>query len=80
MRHNRVYQIIEEEFDNRLGLAVIETLLDYGIDNIKERTLDEDSPIGHRIVECANRIANECSKREILQYVVEEWGSILERG
>lgn len=86
MKHNKVYQIIEEEFDNRLGLSVILFLLSNGIKTIKneslnkylyEHTVAKDSSF--KFVTCAKRIANECTDIEILHYVTEEWGSILER-
>lgn len=83
---NRVYQIIEEEFDNRLGLSVILFLLDNGTTRIKNASLNKylcectsEKDIDYKLIKCAKRIANECTNREILQYVTEEWGWSLER-
>lgn len=84
---NRIYQIIEEEFDNRLGLSVILFLLDNGTTRIKNASLNKylcectsEKDPSYKLIVCAKRIANECTDREILQYVTEEWGSRLERG
>lgn len=86
MKGNKVYQIIEEEFDNRLGLTVIFYLLFNGLKNVKGEPLEKylancssEKEWGFKTIKCAKRIANECTNREILQYVTEEWGWSLER-
>lgn len=85
MKGNKVYQIIEEEFDNRLGLTVIFYLLFNGLKNVKGEPLEKylancssEKEWGFKAIKCAKRIANECSQKEILRYVIEEWGTRLE--
>lgn len=84
MKGNKVYQIIEEEFDNRLGLAVIFHLLSNGLKNVKGEPLEKylaycssEKEWGFKEIKCAKRIANECSDLEILRYIVGVWGPIL---
>ena len=71
MKGDKVYSIIEKEFDGRLGLAVIQYLCEQvGIDKAKEITDEQINSLeGNAImtkefcqamVRCARRIAREC--------------------
>lgn len=87
MRDNKVYTIIEKEFDQRAGLAVIEYLCGVGIDRVKEITDDEIEAIEGNVfmtqlfcqsmVRCARRIARECSfANDVVPYLITEWGHL----
>lgn len=91
MSNNKVYKIINEEFDQRMGLAVIQYLCEQvGIDKAKEITDDEIEAIDgnalmtksfcQAMVRCARRIAVECSfVNDIVPYIINEWGHVAGR-
>ena len=66
----KIGKIIEEEFDARMGNAVISYIMSKGIENIKEITDEQISKLEgnglmtqdfvQSLVRCAKRICNEC--------------------
>lgn len=82
---NKVKQIINEEFDSRMGLAVIQYLCEQvGMDNAAKITDEEIAAIEgnaimtqefcQAIVRCARRIATECSfVGDIVPYLINEY-------
>lgn len=88
MASEKVYNIINLEFDNRLDLAVLQYLCEQvGIDNAKEITDAEiDAIEGNALmtkafcqamVRCARRIARECDFiKDIVPYIVENFGHL----
>lgn len=77
----KVKQIIEQEFDGRVAMAVITYILDNGFNNLKEITEEEimqikgDALMADRfcqaLVRCAVRICKECNEiDEFLPYIV----------
>lgn len=86
MKNNKVKEIINAEFDGRLGLAVISYLLgQVGMDNAKEITDKEIESVkgnafmtdsfSQAMVRCARRIAQESSLIEdIIPYIITEYG------
>lgn len=88
MKGDKVCEIIDEEFDNRLGLAVISYLLgqlgmdnakeisDEAIEGIKGNALMTDS-FSQSMVRCARRIARECSLiDDVIPYIIHEYGHL----
>lgn len=87
-RTTKVKNIINEEFDSRMGLAVIQYLCEQvGIDNAKEITDAEIESIEgnalmtqdfcQSMVRCARRIARECGFiTDIVPYLINEWGHL----
>lgn len=91
MTNNKVKQIIDEEFDSRMGLAVVQYLCEQiGMDNAKKITDEAISAIEgdglmtkefcQAMVRCARRIANECSfVNDVVPYLINEYGYIAKR-
>ena len=88
MRDNKVKKIIDQEFDNRMGLAVISYLCeqvgfdvakqitDEQIERIEGNALMTDS-FSQAMVRCARRIARECSfVNDVVPYLINEWGRL----
>lgn len=83
--NNKVKQIINEEFDSRMGLAVIQYLCEQvGMDNAAKITDEEISSIEgnglmtqkfcQAMVRCARRIATECSfVGDVVPYLINEY-------
>ena len=84
---NKVKQIIEQEFDGRLGLMVITYLLDQ-IGMTKAATITDDDTAAVKgndffsdefmqgIVKAARRIAQECDfATDVIPYIVTEFSS-----
>ena len=88
MSANKVDQIIREEFDSRMDLAVMQYLCEQvGIDNAKQITdaqiesLDGNALMTQSfcqaMVRCARRIARECNFiNDIVPYMVENFGHL----
>lgn len=85
---DKVKNIINEEFDSRMGLAVIQYLCEQvGIDKAKEITDEQIEHINgngfmtqdfcQSMVRCARRIARECGFiTDIVPYLINEWGHL----
>ena len=66
----KIGKIIDEEFDSRMGNAVISYIMDEGMGNVKEITDDQIEELEgnglmtqdfvQSLVRCARRICNEC--------------------
>lgn len=75
----KIGNIIEEEFDSRMGNAVIAYIMDKGIENVKEITDEEIKNIKgnglmtaeflQSLVRCARRICNECEWIELIEFI-----------
>lgn len=75
----KIGNIIEEEFDFRMGNAVISYIMDKGIENIKEITDEEIKNLEGNglmtqnfvqpLVKCARRICNECEWIELIEFI-----------
>lgn len=75
----KIGNIIEEEFDFRMGNAVISYIMDKGIENIKEITDEEIKNLEgnglmtqnfvQSLVKCARRICNECEWIELIEFI-----------
>lgn len=75
----KIGNIIEEEFDLRMGNGVISYIMDKGIENVKEITDEQISKLeGNRLmtqyfvqslVRCARRICNECEWSELIEFI-----------
>lgn len=88
MASEKVYNIINKEFDGRLDLAVLQYLCEQvGIDRAKEITDAEIEAIEgswlmtkgfcQAMVRCARRIALECDFiKDIVPYIVENFGHL----
>jgi len=86
MKNNKVKEIINAEFDGRLGLAVISYLLgQVGMDNAKGITDKEIESVkgnafmtdsfSQAMVRCARRIAQECNLiSDVIPYIITEHG------
>lgn len=81
----KIEEIINEDFDDRFGNAVIKSIISYGWDNMKKMTDDEIEKIvekeGHWVnsgflfdlMATARRITNECSmERDFIPYIIAE--------
>lgn len=87
-RTTKVRNIINEEFDSRMGLAVIQYLCEQvGIDKAKRITDEQIEHINgngfmtqdfcQSMVRCARRIARECGFiTDIVPYLINEWGHL----
>ena len=83
---NKVKQIIDNEFDSRLGLAVLSyTLGQLGQDQAASLTDDDiekaegnalmTKDFVQSLMKCAKRVASECSfTNDIVPYIIEEYG------
>ena len=75
----KIGKIMEEEFDSRMGNAVISYIMDEGIGNVKEITDDQIEELeGNRLmtqnfvqslVRCARRICIECELAELIEFI-----------
>lgn len=75
----KIGKIIEEEFDLRMGNAVISYIMDEGIENVKEITDEQIEKIEgnglmtqnfvQSLVRCARRICNECEWTELIEFI-----------
>ena len=75
----KIGNIIEEEFDSRMGNAVIAYIMDKGIENVKEITDEEIKNIKgnglmtaeflQSLVRCARRICIECEWIELIEFI-----------
>ena len=75
----KIGKIIEEEFDARMGNAVISYIMGKGIENIKEITDEQISKLEgnglmiqdfiQSLVRCAKRICNECEWIELIEFI-----------
>ena len=86
--NNKVYKIIEEELDQRAGLAVIQYLCyDIGIEKAKSVTdedieaMEDNGFMTHRFqvafMKTARRIALECNFiDDIVSYLIRTWGHL----
>lgn len=75
----KIGKIIEDEFDTRIGNAVISYIMDNGIENVKEITDEQISKLEcdgfmtqdfvQSLVRCARRICNECEWIELIEFI-----------
>ena len=75
----KIGKIIEEEFDSRMGNAVISYIMDKGIENVKKITDEEIKNLEgnglmiqdfvQSFVRCARRICNECEWIELIEFI-----------
>lgn len=75
----KIGNIIEEEFDSRMGNGVISYIMDKGIENVKEITDEQISKLEgnglmtqdfvQSLVRCARRICNECEWIELIEFI-----------
>lgn len=75
----KIGKIIEEEFDARMGNAVITYIMDKGMENIKKITDEQISKLEgsglmtqnfvQSLVRCARRICNECEWIELIEFI-----------
>ena len=75
----KIGKIIEEEFDSRMGNAVISYIMDKGIENVKEITDEEIKKIEgnglmtaeflQSLVRCARQICIECEWIELIEFI-----------
>ena len=75
----KIGKIMEEEFDSRMGNAVISYIMDEGIGNVKEITDDQIEELEgnglmtqdfvQSLVRCARRICIECELAELIEFI-----------
>ena len=75
----KIGKIIEEEFDLRMGNAVISYIIDEGMGNVKEITDEQISNLEgnglmtqdfvQSLVRCARRICIECELAELIEFI-----------
>lgn len=75
----KIGKIIEEEFDSRLGNAVISYIMDKGMSNVKKVTDEQIKKLEGNglmtqdfvqlLVRCARRICNECEWIELIEFI-----------
>ena len=75
----KVGKIIEEEFDSRMGNAVISYIMDKGIENVREGTDKQIEKLEgnglmtanfvQSLVRCARRICQECEWTELIEFI-----------
>lgn len=71
----KIGKIIKEEFDSRMGNAVISYIMDKGMSNVKEITdeqidkLEGNGFFVQSLVRCARRICNECEWTELIEFI-----------
>lgn len=75
----KIGKIIEEEFDSRMGNAVISYIMDKGISNVKKITDEQIEKLEGNglmaqdfvqlLVRCARRICNECEWIELIEFI-----------
>lgn len=75
----KIGKIIEEEFDSRMGNAVISYIMDKGMSNVKEITDEQikkfegnglmTQDFVQSLVRCARRICVECEWAELIEFI-----------
>lgn len=75
----KIGKIIEEDFDSRMGNAVISYIMDKGMSNVKEITDEQIEKLEcnglmtqdfvQSLVRCARRICNECEWIEMIEFI-----------
>ena len=75
----KIGKIIEEEFDSRMGNAVISYIMDKGMSNVKVITDEQIEKLEgnglmtqdfvQSLVRCARRICNECEWIELIEFI-----------
>lgn len=75
----KIGKIIEEEFDSRMGNAVISYIMDKGMSNVKEITDEQIKKLEgnglmtqdfvQSLVRCARRICQECEWAELIEFI-----------
>ena len=75
----KIGKIIEEEFDPRMGNAVVSYIMDKGMSNVKEITDKQIEKLEgnglmtakflQSLVRCARRICNECEWIELIKFI-----------
>lgn len=71
----KIGKIIEEEFDSRMGNAVVSYIMDKGMSNVKEITdeqidkLEGNGFFVQSLVRCARRICKECKWIELIEFI-----------
>lgn len=75
----KIGKIIEEEFDSRMGNAVISYIMDKGMSSVKEITDEQIEKLEgnglmtqdfvQSLVRCARRICNECKWNELIEFI-----------
>ena len=75
----KIGKIIEEEFDSRMGNAVISYIMDKGMSNVNEITDEQIEKLEcnglmtqdfvQSLVRCARRICNECEWIELIEFI-----------
>ena len=75
----KIGKIIEEEFDSRMGNAVVSYIMDKGMSNVKEITDEQIKQIEgnglmtaeflQSLVRCARRICQECEWAELIEFI-----------
>lgn len=75
----KIGKIIEEEFDSRMGNAVISYIMDKGMSNVKEITDEQIEKLEgnglmtqdfvQSLVRCTRRICNECKWNELIEFI-----------
>ena len=75
----KIGKILEQEFDSRLGNAVISYIMDKGIENVKKITDKQIKNLEgnglmtqdfiQSLVRCARRICNECKWTELIEFI-----------
>lgn len=75
----KIGKIIEEEFDSRMGNAVISYIMDKGMSNVKEITDEQIKKLEgnglmtqgfiQSLVRCARRICIECEWNELIEFI-----------
>lgn len=75
----KIGKIIEEEFDSRMGNAVVSYIMDKGMSNVKEVTDEQIKKLEgnglmtqdfvQSLVRCARRICIECEWIELIEFI-----------
>ena len=75
----KIGKIIEEEFDSRMGNAVVSYIMDKGMSNVKEITDEQIEKLEgnglitqdfvQSLVRCARRICKECEWIEMIEFI-----------
>ena len=75
----KIGKIIEEEFNSRMGNAVVSYIMDKGMSNVKEITDEQIEKLEgnglmtqdfvQSLVRCARRICNECEWIELIEFI-----------
>lgn len=75
----KIGKIIEEEFDSRVGNAIVSYIMDKGMENIKEITDEQIKKLEgnglmtqefvQSLVRCARRICRECEWIELIEFI-----------